>query len=184
MNGFGYTTLRGDGPNGSASISGLGSLSTILIGGSVSRGVVVAGMLQTSQVSNEYKGGPLRNVQATADGEPVEVTNHATGGLSSVGVFLDVYPMEQNGLHLGLGAGLGIVSTVNQLDNSTQSGTAGAATLMLGYDWPISRAWALGLALVASGSTTATMKHSKSGNESGYELRPFSIGLSTSVLYF
>jgi hypothetical protein len=184
MNGAGYARVSGDGPNGSASIDGMGSISTILIGGSVARGFVLAGMVQATQVSGEYHGGPTRQVQATLDGESFELTKSATGALSVFGMFFDVYPLENAGLHLGLGAGIGIVSTMNQLDDAVQSGTAGAGTLVVGYDWPISRTWALGVALVGTGSTSATMKHSKSGNESGYQLQPFGLGVSASLLYF
>jgi hypothetical protein len=184
LSGMGYMGVRGDGPSGTASVSGLGSSSIIAIGGSLARGFVLAGTMQMAAVTSEFKRGPLANSTATSGRDTFPATNKAMAAFSSFGAVVDWYPLEAAGLHVGLGAGLGFVSIVNQLDDSVLSGTTGEGTLFAGYDWPIARAWALGLAVVATGSTKTALKWTKSGTDSGYQLAPMSIGVSTSILYF
>jgi hypothetical protein len=184
MIGMGYARFAGKGPSGSASVTGLGSTSIIAIGGAVAPGLVVAGTIQGTTASGKFKGGPFATSSITSDGEELAATKSATAALSQIGAMLDWYPSATNGAHLGFSVGLGATSVVNQIDNSTYSGMSGAGTLLAGYDWPISRAWALGLALVATGSTKTSLKHAKTGHDAGYDLTPFSIGLSMSILYF
>ena len=86
--------------------------------------------------------------------------------------------------HLAGGAGLSMLTLVTGADDVMSFGTGGAATLVVGYDWPIARTWAFGLALVASGATTSSSKDSESGDRTDYELLPFSVGLSGSILHF
>jgi hypothetical protein len=176
--------FRGDGAQGSASVSGMSVNSIIAIGGSIMRGVVLAGTLQSSEASGDFKGGPYTNAVATANGESLALTKKATAGLSQIGALLDWYPSLDSGAHVAVGAGLGMISLVNQIDESTYFGTSAAGTLLLGYDWSIAHAWALGLALVGTGSTKSTLKHPKTGNDTGYSFVPWSVGISTSVLYF
>jgi hypothetical protein len=184
LSGAGYVGMRGDGPNGSASISGFGSNSIIAIGGSLARGFVLAGTIQSASVTSEFKGGPLAHATATTRGDSFPATNKAMAGFSSFGALVDWYPLEDAGLHVGLGGGIGFVAIVNQLDDSVLGGTTGEGTLFAGYDWPIARAWALGFAVVATGSSKTTLKWTKSGTDSGYQLAPLSIGVATSIMYF
>jgi hypothetical protein len=93
-------------------------------------------------------------------------------------------PMENSGLHLGVGVGLSLVMLENSADDSTLVGTGGGATLVVGYDWPVARTWAFGISLVASGATRAALKDSESGDDTDYDLTPFSLGLSGSILHF
>jgi hypothetical protein len=108
---------------------------------------------------------------------------------SQLGVLVDWYPLQAQGLHVGLSAGLGSLALTNQADDSTIYGSSVAGTLLVGYDWPISPTWAVGLALVASGSTYATLKKRDSGDQpegdqTGYKLAPIFVGLSGSILLF
>jgi hypothetical protein len=182
--GMGYVGFRGSGPSGSASISGFGSSSTIAIGGSIMRGLTLAGTLQSAEVTDRFKGSPYANATFTANGETIAVTNKAMGTFSEFGGLLDWYPSVNSGLHSGIGAGLGMVSAINQADDRVLFGTSIAATVLLGYDWSIAPTWALGVALVASGSTRSSLKFATTGNDAGYQLLPLSLGVSTSILYF
>lgn len=186
IDGVGFMTLRGDGANGKASVSGMSSTSIIAIGGSVAPGLVLAGTLQSTQVGGDFKGGPFEQATITATpgaADKIPATKKATAALSQIGALLDWYP-GTSGAHVGLGAGLGMMALINQADESAYYGTGVAGTVLVGYDWSIAPTWALGLALVANGSTKATLKHAKTGNESSYRMMPFSVGINASILYF
>jgi hypothetical protein len=184
FDGVGYGVLTGDGPAGSASVSGLGSISSLAIGGSVARRLVLAFLIQAVNISGEFEGGPFADATLSVDGDQMPASETASATATTLGGFIDWYPMESSGLHLGLGAGLGLVMLVNGADDSTSFGSGGGATLLVGYDWPVARTWALGIALVASGATSASLKDSESGDDIDYQLAPFSVGLSASILYF
>ncbi len=182
--GVGFTGLAGDGPSGSASVGGLGEVSTVAIGGSIAPRLVLAFLLQAAEASSKFKGGPYTDATLSVDGDEIDASNKASATASLLGALLDWYPMETSGLHLGIGLGLGFVGLVNEADDSELYGLSGAATLLVGYDMPIAYTWALGIALVAAGSTTASLKESESGDDADYDLTPFSVGLSASILYF
>jgi hypothetical protein len=184
VSGLSAVKLSGNGPSGSASISGLGSTSLIAIGGHLGHGLVLAGTVQSTDVSGTFKGGPYADATFASNGKEVKVSQKAAGGFGSIGAFLDWYPMQAEGLHVGAGVGMGLISVVNQADDNTLSGGSTSGTLLVGYDWPISPTWAFGLALVASGSTSKSLKDQQSKNDSGYKLGASSIGLSVSFLYF
>jgi hypothetical protein len=180
----GYGSLSGDGPTGSARISGFGSGSLIGIGGSIMKGLVLAGALESTQVSGTFKGGPFAGATFTANGQVLGVSEKASGSLSGIGVLVDYYPMQTEGLHVGLSAGVGFAAVMNQADDSILTGKSATGTLLVGYDWPISPNWALGLTLMAMGSTAAKLKYQDADGDSGYKLSSFFLGLSGSLLYF
>jgi hypothetical protein len=180
----GFASLSGDGPTGSARISGLGSGGIIAIGGSLTKGLVLAANLQNSAVSGKFTGGPFPDATFSANGQTLDVSEKANGTVAGMGVLVDWYPMQNEGLHVGLGGGASFVSVVNQADNSTLFGTSAMGTVLVGYDWAISANWALGLTLVASSSTKAKLKYQDADSDSGYRLSAYSMGLSASILYF
>jgi hypothetical protein len=184
VDGVGFAHLSGDGPSGSASVSGLGSISTLAIGSSIARRLVLAFLVQAAEASSDFEGGPLAGATLSVDGNETPASETAIATASVLGGFLDWYPMESSGLHLGIGAGLNIVTLVNNADDSTLVGVGGGGTLLVGYDWPVARTWALGVALVASGASSASLKDSESGDDTDYELMPFAVGLSASLLHF
>jgi hypothetical protein len=180
----GFARLSGDGPTGSASISGFGGGSIIGIGTSLTKGLVLAGNLQSTQVSARFKGGPFADSTFVANGRTLDVSQKASGALAGIGVLVDYYPMQSEGLHVGLGAGVAFLSVANQADDSIMTGKGATGTLLVGYDWPIGPSWALGLTLVASSSTSAKLKYQEPDEDSGYRLSSFSLGISGSILYF
>jgi hypothetical protein len=146
--------------------------------------LALAGTLQSTEATATFNGGPYAGATFTSNNEAVKVSQRAAATFSEIGALLDWYPMQIEGLHLGLGAGLGFISVVNQADNSTMYGTSLGGTLLAGYDWPIAPTWALGVALVASGATTPSLKYQGSGSDAGYRLMPYSIGVGVSLLYY
>jgi hypothetical protein len=189
MSTIGYARSSGDGPTGSARVAGLGAGSIIAIGGSLWHGLVLAGTMQATEVTGQFHGGPYAGATFASGGSAVPVTDKARVASSQLGVLVDWYPLQAQGLHVGLSAGLGSLALTNQADDSTIYGSSVAGTLLVGYDWPISPTWAVGLALVASGSTHATLKKRDSGDQTGgdqtgYKLAPIFVGLSGSILLF
>jgi hypothetical protein len=63
------------------------------------------------------------------------------------------------------------------------SGPSVGGSAFGGYDWSIGPAWSLGLGLVASGNTSTKMMN-EDGDDTGYRMKSYSIGISGSVLYF
>jgi hypothetical protein len=185
MFGSGYARFHGTGPNGSASSSALGSHSTLAIGGGIVRGLALAATMQFTSTDADFKGGPFVSSTVTRSGNsaPVTASQKATAAQSLLGALVDWYPDPLSGLHVGLAAGLGGIAVQNHADDSTLSGVAASGALLTGYDFALSRSWALGLALVASGATSSKLKNSDS-KDTGYKLSAFSIELASSLLYF
>lgn len=181
---MGFASMSGDGPLGSARISGFGSGGIIAIGGSLTKGLVLAANLQSSAVSGKFEGGPFPDATFVANGRTLDVSQKASATVSGMGVLVDWYPMQDAGLHVGVGGGVGFVMVSNQADDSSMVGRSTSGTFLLGYDWAVSADWALGLALIASGSTSAKLKHSDSDQDSGYKLSSFTWGVAASILYF
>lgn len=183
LTGISIVSFHGNGPNGSASLSSSGSDSTILIGGALAPRLVLAIALQADQISSKFEGGPYRDAKIVVGGVETDANDKASAGFSSMGGMVDWYPLRSAGLHLGLGAGIGVVAVSNLADGSSLVGTCTTGSAMVGYDWPIARTWALGLALAGSAATNATLKDDD-GDKSGYDLTPWTISVSGSVLYF
>ena len=179
-----FLSLSGDGPTRSASIAALGSGGSISIGGSIARGVVLAGTVQTVTGQGTFHDGPFRSATISVDGSNIDASHRAIATFNELGALIDWYPNSAAGWHAGLSAGFGVIAIVNSADNSSLYGVSPAGTLFGGYDWAIGRDWSLGLSLQASGAGAAAMKHSPDRTDAGYRLTPASIGIQASVLYF
>ncbi len=182
--GPGYASFRGQGPNGAASISGLSSGSSFAVGGSLTRGLVLAGTLQSTSIIGKFKGGPFGDATIARTGTTVSANDRASASFLEVGLLVNCYPKPRYGLHTGLAAGLGSVSVVNLADNSSLRGAKLGGSLFVGYDWSISRYWALGLELFGSGATKASLREGRSRVDSGFEFAPVALGLAASLVYF
>lgn len=178
-----YVGLTGDGPRGEPSISGFGSGSLVALGASVARGFVVAAALGTSTVTGKFRGGPFVDATVTAGESSTDASPKATAAMMELGLLLDWYPDPRAGWHAGLSGGLGITTLMHQADDSVALGTGFAASLFGGYDWSIGPQWSMGLGLLVSGTSTATMKDSDA-KKTGYELRSLTVGLAGSILHF
>ncbi len=184
MSGLGFVSLRGRGPRGATSLSGMGSETLVAIGGSLVRGFVLAGSLQASTVNSSFDKGPFEGVNLVVDGRSIAASTKAMVQLSQLGLLVDWYPDPDAGWHVGASGGLGVSSLINQADDSTWAGTSLAGTLFGGYDWAIGRHWSMGLDLIVSGATASVMKDATDAVDTGYKLKSFSVGLGGSILYF
>lgn len=165
--GLAYVAHSGDGPLGNASVSGLGSLAFIGIGGNVERGLVVGGVLSVASTDRSLHGAP--------SGVPGRVT----ASLVNLGVLLDWFPNPAAGWHIGGSFGFGGPSLADE--NITWTGIGATGSVFGGYDWWIGPEWSLGVSLAAMGSPKTSLKDSDQ-KESGYRFASGSIGILGSIL--
>ncbi len=182
--GLGDVHIAGNGPKGAASLHGLGSNELIAIGGSIVRGLVLAGAIQGSSTTTTFEGGPFVDEKVTSNGGSAAASSRADASFSALGLLVDWYPNPSDGWHVGLSAGFGFTSVKNRADDSTMTGTSAAGNVFAGYDWAIGPAWSIGLSLVGGGALSASMKDSSDQPDTGYRLRSYSLGISASFLYF
>jgi len=181
-----FVSMSGTGRNGDAKISGLGDASVIALGGSVAPGFVIAGMLQATQLTAKFNGGPYVGTSATtADGRKFDVSNQATASAMGFGLLLDWYPNPSGGWHAGLAGGLGVIAVQNLADNSQMAGGGLTGRLFGGYDFAIGKAWSLGLGLSLSAVTSSKLKDADDTTiDTGYRLKSVSVGFDASILFF
>jgi hypothetical protein len=177
-------SLSGHGPSGSASILGAGESGFIAIGGAVLPGLVLAGTVQGTSITSEFKGGPFIDATVTSNGKTRSASHKAEGGIGMVGLLLDWYPKPKAGWHAGIATGIGAVGLTNLADDSSFGGVNLGGSVFGGYDWALGRAWALGLQLTASGATSTKLLEGSGAHDTGYRLTPVSFGVQASVLYF
>jgi hypothetical protein len=190
LGGIGYASFWGDGPVGSASISGLESSGGVAIGGAIAPGFAIAGTIWGDTVNGTFQGSPFAG--ATISGPagsqgaaPVmtAASTNASAALGEIGFLVDWHPQPTGGWHAGASVGLGFVGITNEADGSRWGGVALAGSLFGGYDWWLGRSWSLGLMLVGDAGSKATLNDSNR-NDTGYRLTPASLSLMTSLLYY
>ncbi|MEP7049833.1 MAG: hypothetical protein ABJB12_05745 [Pseudomonadota bacterium] len=182
--GPGVMSLSGHGPSGSASITGASETGSVAIGGALVPGLVLAGTVQGTSTSADFKGGPFIAATVTVNGDTHAASHQAQGSFGMVGVLLDWYPQPKAGWHAGLATGIGALGLKNSADESTAGGVNLSGTVFGGYDWTLGRDWALGLQLTASGGTRTKLLEDSGDHDTGYRLTPLSLGVQASVLYF
>lgn len=182
--GLGFAQSTGTGPHGDARFRGLGAGYGITLGGSIAPGLVLAGTLQGTALSGSFKGGPFeQQASTTADGKPIKLSDQGEASATEVGLLIDWYPRKSLGWHTGVSAGMGMVSVINDADNTTWVGSSLSGGIFGGYDWYLGKSWSMGLALSLRGARSATLKDSD-GNDTGYRLSALSTTLDWSVAYF
>jgi hypothetical protein len=180
----GYATVAGDGPSGRASISGLGSGVQLAIGGTVTRGLVLAGSLQATNTKATFEGGPFDHTTLTLGDRRINVSPKVDAMVSQLGALADYYFGQSLGWHVGISGGWSIISIVNRADESMYYGSGVSGTVFTGYDWPMWEKWSMGLTLFGCGSTTANIKEAERGTDTRYRFHSLSIGIAASLLYF
>lgn len=176
--------LKGTGPNGVASIAGLGSGVNVALGGAIARGLVLSGAIHAINTTGEFKGGPYQNAQLTLGGETLDASSRATVSFAEIAALFDYYPSVTQGWHVGAGIGLASSSIVNSADDSVYFATGFGALIQGGYEWHLGKDWCLGINLVASGATKGNFKESENQEATDYSLRALSIGVQSALVYF
>jgi hypothetical protein len=135
----------------------------LAVGGTVGQGVVL--------------GATLYGAGTTIGGSRASL-NGARGEFAGLSFLVDWYPSPASGWHVGGDLGLGAVA----LSNSVGSGGDLALSVFGGYDWWIAEQWSFGVLLTASGGSQAAIIDSN-GDDTGYRLKPGSIGVLASFAY-
>ncbi len=184
--GIGHVAASGDGPFGSASLSGFGSTSSFAIGGSLARGLALAFVVEGASRSGTFDGGPQVSATTVHGGQAGTtmsvITGHSTANSFLLGGEVDWYPHAERGWHLGGALGLGGVS-VSDDSGSSMGGLSVAASFFGGHQWWLGSNWSLGILGVVMGSPTIKMSDSNR-NDTGYRLMPVSIGVQSLLLYY
>ena len=185
--GYGYLSTWGDGPSGSASISGGAITGSIAIGGTIAKGLVVAGAFRAWSTSGTFDGGPAITVTTSRSlNGAITTTSHGLTGASAtsfeIGALVDWYPDPAGGWHAGASIGIGGVGVTDDAGDEMSSGALGGS-LFGGYQWWLGPAWSLGVEVVMSGATKASLTDSNQ-NDSNYRLMPLAIGIETPLLYY
>jgi hypothetical protein len=163
-----YLGFHGEGPEGKASIKGLGSGGVLMIGGTPLPGLVIGGTLGSSTLRGKFNGRPR-----DAD------ESDATIARADVGAFVDWFPQPDGGWHVGAAIGFGLPAlTKSAIEDAVGASVVGK--VFGGYDWWIGPQWSLGLgALFAATPSTKLMV--EGGDPSGYKFYTLSAGLAASL---
>jgi hypothetical protein len=164
--GVGALGIGGQGPTGTAQLSGLASSSMFAIGGTPSRGFVVGGAVASRTLTSTHTSG------VAADETSVTA--------STLGVFVDWFPNEYRGWHVGGLLGLGTID-IKSVSESDQVNVSVAGQAFGGYDFWIGPEWSLGIQGVLGFSTKAPMKADQ--NDTGYTLGSLSGAIEGTLLF-
>jgi hypothetical protein len=165
--GFGGLGVGGSGPRGSAQIRGVSSNVTLAIGGTPSRGFVVGGAVSSASLSSP-----------ASSGVPVDVTDASSG---TVAGFVDWFPNEHRGWHVGGLLGLGFMS-VSSVGQSDWGGVSLGGGAFGGYDFWIGPQWSLALQAALNFTTQASLKDSNQ-NDTGYSLGSLGGSIQVGFVY-
>jgi hypothetical protein len=180
--GFAHIALGGNGPNGSVSISGLGSTSTLAIGGTVARGLAIAGTVEgATRSGSDFKGGPTYTA-TDANGHQTPLGGHASAAVFLLGAMADWYPAPEGGWHVGGAVGLGGASITDDAANAIAGISIGLSAFG-GYQWWLGRSWSLGVSGFVLGTPSVKGRDS-GGNDTGYSFAPIAGGIQSLLLYY
>jgi hypothetical protein len=141
--GYGRATSSGtiDVDSVDATYTGLGPAYELLIGGTVGRGFVIGGGFAGQDISN-----PDLSLQSSTDPTlSSRLTLNGALGIGVLGPFLDWYPDDTGGFHVGIMAGFGIIGLK---DDKSVGGS-----VWTGYDFWVGKEWSLGAELRAAAAS-------------------------------
>lgn len=162
-----YLAFQGKGPEGSASVKGLGTGGMMAIGGTPVPGLVIAGTLSSDMVRGKFKGRPEGDEE------------NASMARAMLGVLVDWYPQPNDGWHVGAALGFaGITLADASLADSV--GVAFAAKVFGGYDWWIGPQWSVGVSALLATTPSAPLVD-RDGDKNGYRFYTLSAGLAWSI---
>jgi len=162
-----YLTFLGSGPEGDASVKGMGSGGMLALGGTPLPGLVIAGMVSADTLRGKFNGRP----QGQED--------DASMARAMLGVLVDWYPRADDGWHVGAAIGFAGI-TLTDASIADAAGAAFSAKLFGGYDWWIGSQWSLGLAALFAATPSTTLRD-RDGDRNGYRFYTLSAGLAWSL---
>jgi hypothetical protein len=167
---FGVTSFTEQAAQGRRSAPGEGPATTILVGTTVGRGVILGGGIHSSFPAGTFEDG-----------------GSVSADTQTVGPFVEWYPAPmKSGWHLAALAGAGVARLQTPASSET-SGVLGV-TSMAGYDWWILPDWSLEINATASASAygfslDATSSGSGSGSGARYRIAPLSAGFEVGLAF-
>ena len=164
--GIGGLAIGGSGPGSSPKLSGFASSTMLAIGGTPSRGFAVGGAIAARSVTSPQTSG-----------FPGDVTDVQA---SQLGVFVDWFPSEHRGWHVGGLLGIGTLRIQTVQGDEVNLSFAGQA--FGGYDFWIGPEWSLGIQGVLGFSTQSPMMDANQ-NDSGYSLGSLSGAIEGTLLF-
>jgi hypothetical protein len=175
----------GNGPTGSASISGFATGQSLAIGGSPVPGLAIAGVLGwTTTAGDTFHGGPMVSVMTTGAVQTPVTTlkGNASAATFLFGVLADWFPLPTGGWHVGGALGLGGATVTDDAHNMI-GGSSVAGSVFGGYQWWLGPSWSLGISAFVTIAPSVDMSD-WNGNDTGYHMMPLSAGLQGRLLYY
>jgi len=183
--GLGYLAIRGDVPSQDVSLSTLGSSIGIVGGGTIVRGLALAGTLHAVHGTAKFHGGPFENavIVSSLGNRLASANNDADVTLVEFGLLVDWFPNPRGGWHVGSMVGPGGVVITTLVNGADMSTLALTGSVFGGYDFCFARDLSAGLMFVASGATRAALKDSDD-HDTGYRVQALAFALEGSFLFY
>lgn len=160
---FARTNVSSDTPgHPSYSVGGAGFALDALVGGSPSPGFALGGAI---------------SIQGFGYG------NDGSAGLGLLGVFVDGFPMPNDGLHLGGSLGLAGSRTSRPAGVDELKGGGFGGSAWLGYDWWVADEWSMGSMVRVSGAATGDRSHDNGPEPYKLSSGTYEVAILFSVLY-
>lgn len=121
-------------------VSGMASVSELMIGGAVRPGFILGGGVWTSSV--------MTSERTVGGMEPPDEVLTGSGSFTLAGPFIDWYFHPRRGLHFQAAVGFATVRGYDlpeAEDNPDAASLGGGAMLGFGYDWWVSDQWSCGI---------------------------------------
>lgn len=136
--GAGYGRANVDTERGEALARGFGAALELSLGGTLSDGLVIGGGLFAVGM------GPVRwEFEESLN----DVEEGGSGSIGLLGVLLDYYPSDTDGLHFQGALGIGTMGFEKHEENfplEELAGGGGGLMLGVGYEWWVGKQWSLG----------------------------------------
>lgn len=160
---FARTNVSGDGvSHPSYSVGGAGFALDALVGGSPSVGFALGGAIS------------IQGFGYNSDG---------SAGLGLLGVFVDGFPMANDGLHLGGSLGFAASRTTRPGGFDELRGRGFGGSAWLGYDWWVADEWSMGTLVRVSGAGTRDNSHDNGPDPYTLSSGSYEVAVLFSVLY-
>jgi hypothetical protein len=118
---------------------GYGPSWELLLGGTPGAGVVIGGGILSQDISEP-------EVEVTSQLEGLEGSDESDDalGMGIIGPFIDWFPDETGGAHVGAMFGVGVIGLREGSSNDDDPSSGWGASLWSGYDFWVANQWALG----------------------------------------
>jgi hypothetical protein len=168
--GAGYLGVHGNGPSGSASLSGAATSLMFALGGTPLRGLSIAFVATVDSLGNaSFNGAP------TSDGSGWSADK------AMLGAMVDWFPDVHRGWHVGGALGFESISVSNDASQISWSGGGLGGNLLGGYDFWLGPEWSLGIQGVLSATANQSMQDDTNSSV-GYQFGAVGFGVQVALL--